>query len=164
MCLDPKRTAHLKNPMAIKTRIWWDVQTQAYVVSSAYSDKLVEALKHVIPSSDRTFDPHTKFWYVKEAYGDFVREMAQKAFGIHSVSFTSKTVTQQSQQRSPVVSTQSLDSVLTDFVKLLSYDAAKAAYRRAALDLHPDRADGDAQKMSRLNEVWSRIEKEVFKK
>ena len=157
--------------MPIKCRIWWDSTIQSYVVSSAFSNKLVEGLKTIIPSSDRQWDDTSKFWYITEPYGAFVKDIAEKCFGVGSVSFTSKTVAQQSQssqqnqQRQTFTSTATtpIDRAIIDFFTLLSYDAAKAAYRRASQELHPDKG-GDSEKMTRLNQSWSRIEKEVFHK
>jgi hypothetical protein len=159
--------------VAIKTRIWWDFSTQSYIVSSAFSVRLVEGLKFVVPVNERSFDPQTKFWYVKEAYGEMIREVSEKAFGKGSVSFTSRQVAEQSQQRTWQsgsrtgvlnVASSPIEDCILSFFRLLSYDSAKAAYRKAAMELHPDRANGDASKMSRLNEFWDRIEKEVFLK
>lgn len=160
--------------MAIKARIWWDVNAQAYVISTSYNEKLVEALKSFVPSGDRNFDPTSKFWYVKEQYGEFVRSISTSAFGIHGVSFTSKQVAEQAQTQSnqrassagaslnPTQGTT--EDAIVAFFALLSYDAAKTAYRKAAQDTHPDKQGGDATKMSKLNDLWTRIEKEYFKR
>lgn len=160
--------------MAIKSRIWWDVNAQAYVISTSYNEKLVEALKTFVPSGDRNFDPQSKFWYVKEQYGEFVRSISTSAFGIHGVSFTSRQVAEQAQSQSNQrassagatlnTSAGTTEDAIVAFFALLSYDAAKAAYRRAAQDTHPDKQNGDATKMSKLNDLWSRIEREYFKR
>lgn len=155
--------------MSIKARIWWDEAAQAYVISSSFNEKLIEALKGLIPSGDRNYDPQTKFWYVKEQYGDAIRMIATSAFGMHAVSFTSRTVAQQAQQArqqfyNPIAANGTLDNAIVQFFNLISYDAAKQAYRRASLDLHPDKPSGDAQKMAKLNDLWSRIEKEFYKR
>jgi hypothetical protein len=164
--------------MPIKARIWWDNSLDSYVVSSSYSSKLVDSLKQFIPSGSRDFDPQTKFWYVKEQYGEFIRQVAESAFGVGSVSFTSKNVTGQSttgqqngsQQQAytgrPVVPTnlQSTESVVVAFFDLLPYDAAKKAYILASAQLHPDKPSGDGVKMSRLNELWQRLEKEYYRR
>jgi hypothetical protein len=160
--------------MAIKARIFWDVNAQAYVVSMAYNAKAVDALKQIIPSGDRSWDDSAKLWYVKEPYGEALKSLFGSAFGIHAVSFTSKQVAEQSQQASyqrtqshaatlnPSAGTTE-DAIVAMF-GLLSYDAAKAAYRRAAMELHPDKQSGDGSKMARLNELWSRIEREYYKR
>jgi hypothetical protein len=161
--------------VAIKARIWWDVPSQAYVISLAYNEKAVEALKGLIPSGDRNFDPSTKFWYVKEQYGESLRSLFGSAFGIHAVSFTSKQVAEQAQQppsqrafgsAGPLLntSTGTTEDAIVAFFSLLSFDAAKQAYRRAAMDLHPDKQSGDGTKMSKLNDLWARLEKEYFKR
>jgi hypothetical protein len=160
--------------MAIKARIWWDVSAQAYVISMSFNEAAVNALKGLIPSGDRNWDPSTKFWYVKEQYGEALRSLFGSAFGIHCVSFTSKTVAEQSQQASSQrtssqgamlnTSGGTTEDAMVAFFMLLSYDAAKQAYRRAAQDLHPDKQNGDPVKMSKLNDLWSRLEKEYFKR
>jgi hypothetical protein len=161
--------------MAIKARIFWDTNAQAYVVSMAFNEKLVDTLKALIPSGDRSYDPSTKMWYVKEAYGEALRSLFVSGFGIHAVSFTSKTVAEQAQQSTQQrtasqhgamlnTSAGTTEDAMIAFFSLLSYDAAKAAYRRAAMDVHPDKQQGDGTKMSKLNDLWARLEKEYFKR
>ena len=156
--------------MAIKARIFWDIQSGAYVVASAYNEKLVEALKTIIPSGDRSFDPQTKHWFVKEQYGEMIRSVCTTAFGVHAVSFTSKLVaeqaTQQQRQWQPPVASAgtTTESAVLEFFAMLSFDDAKLVYRRAAQSHHPDKQGGDATKMARLNELWTRIEKEYYKR
>ena len=48
-------------------------------------------------------------------------------------------------------------------MKLLPFDAAQSAYRKAALLLHPNKG-GDKEKMTRVNALWSRIENELYRK
>jgi hypothetical protein len=167
--------------MSIKCRIWWDQSLDSYVVSSSYSSKLVDNLKQFIPVGSRDFDPVTKFWYIKEQYGEFVRQVAESSFGVGSVSFTSKNVTAQSATQNPYTGypkpgsapyTQPLsvngsgttEDAIVSFFGLLSYEAAKKAYLTASNTLHPDKPTGDGVKMTRLNELWSRIEKEYYKR
>lgn len=160
--------------MAIKCRIWWDQNAQAYVVSTAYNKDLVTALKALIPAGDRDFDPVSKNWFLKEPYGEAIRQIAEKAFGVGSVSFTSKTVAQQASQRTynqsqATVSTVSgtVEDAVVAFMNLVPYDAAKKSYQLAAMSLHPDRNQNDpqaGQKMARLNDLWQRVEKEFYKR
>ena len=159
--------------MAIKVRIWYDTQLDAYTVSSSYSKAFVDGIKAFIPVGSRDYDPKSHFWYIKEQYVDIVRTMAEKAFGVGTVSFTSKQVSQQSQQytnqyqqASPYQARQATpqQALLAEFVELIPYDALKRAYLLACQALHPDRPTGDAQKMSRLNQLWDRIEKEVYRR
>lgn len=158
----------MKRPqtMPIKCKIWWDTNTQSYIVSSSYNEKLVDALKNVIPSSDRSFDPKTKFWFLTEPYGEALRKIAEACFGVGGVSFVSKQVAEQSRQRQTLPASQDgISTAIAQFFALLSYDAAKAAYRKAALELHPDReGKSDPQRMAQLNDLWSRIEKEVYRR
>lgn len=163
--------------MPIKCRIWWDQALNSYVLSGAYNSKLVEGLKATIPSGSRDHDPATKFWYFHEQYGEFVRQMAEASFGVGSVSFTSRNVTQQagsqpgqqayqagSRPLSPSSSVATTEDAIVAFFGLLTYDAAKRAYLVASATLHPDKPTGDGVKMTKLNELWTRIEKEFFKR
>lgn len=157
--------------MAIKCRIWWNDAAGAYDATFAYNKSLVEGIKLLIPSGDRAYDENTGTWSVKEQYGEMLRQIAEKGFGIGSVSFTSKTVAQQSQQRtysggnaaslSPSAGTT--EDAVVAFMNLVPYDGAKRAYLIAAQALHPDKG-GDPSKMARLNELWSRLEKEFYKR
>ena len=156
----------------IKCKIWWDSQCDAYVVSSSYKADLVAALKTLIPSGERRYDDQTKFWYVKEAYGDMILKTAKKAFGDSFVSYVSKQVAEQnasaqnhySNNNSVQRSNTTTEDVIAELVKLMPYEALKKAYLLTAQVLHPDKPTGNAAKMARLTELWSRIEKELFKK
>jgi hypothetical protein len=165
--------------MAIKCRIWWVDQAQAYAVVSGYNKDVVAALKTIIPSGDRDFDPNTKTWYVKESYGEAIRKIAESAFGIGSVAFTSKTVAEQAAKQSgfaghktasnAYLSPQSgtTEDALIAFFGLVPFDAAKRCYLLTAQALHPDKHLDDptaGTKMAKLNELWSRIEKEFYKR
>ncbi len=61
------------------------------------------------------------------------------------------------------VSLNSLEDAIIEFFRLLPFEAAKAAYRLAIQELHPDRG-GDPVKAARLNAAWQRIESEIFKR
>ena len=157
----------------IKCRIWWEESSQSYVVSCSFAPKFVESVKSLIPSGSRTYDPTTKFWNVTEQYGEFLRKLAETAFGVGCVSFTSRNVTRQASQQSAYSRSShstlttngqsSTEDAVVAFMNLVPYDAAKRCFLLAAQTHHPDKG-GDAQKMSKLNELWSRIEKEFYKR
>jgi hypothetical protein len=160
--------------MPIRARIWWEETSQSYAASWPYNEKFLEALKILIPSGDRTIDGTTKIWYVQEKYGLYLRQLAESSFGVGCVSFTSKEVAQQarayqSQARGaqgsylqPSVGTT--EDCVVAFFTLIPYNVAKRAYLSAAQELHPDKPQGDAEKMTKLNELWKRIEKELYKR
>lgn len=154
-------------PQPAQIRIWWDVSVQAYRVTSPYNKQLVDMLKSHIPISDRSYDEVTKTWTIVERQVETFRKLLT-LIGLQYIIITrqqAETQTAQSSNSNSNASTQRgrpLDAVIIEFVRLLPYDAAKAAYRRAALDLHPDRNNGDASKMTSLNADWDRIAKEVY--
>jgi hypothetical protein len=133
---------------------------------SPYNSELVEVLHTVIPYSDRVFDKQTKMWTFVEKYLIPLEKMLVGTMGFQPQIVTRVQVeTQQSQQSqtssAPATRGKAIDVVLVEFMKLLPFDAAKAAYRRAVMELHPDKG-GDPRKASSLNEAWSRIEKELY--
>jgi hypothetical protein len=160
--------------MAIKARIWWDQTAEAYVLSVSYSESFVNAIKQLIPSGSRQYDPNTKFWYVKEDYGEFIRKLAETTFGVGSISFTSKQVAEQSQQARSRTNASgamlnpstggSTEDAIVAFFGLLPFEAAKKSYLIAAQQYHPDHNPADGEKMMKLNQLWDRIQKEFFKR
>jgi len=142
-------------------RIWWDTSVSAYRIATPYSVEFVTAIKALIPASDRAFDPTTKVWTFTERFFDPMRLLCEKVYGKHNVVAVTRQQAQSAQ--APASITKSTASQLAvDFLTLVGFDAAQAAYRRAATVLHPDHG-GDMEAMTKLNAVWDRLQKEVFK-
>lgn len=154
-------------------RIFWDTSIAAYRVSSPYNETLVDFLSKQIPVSDRSYDTATRIWTIVE------RQLAPLENLLKMLNFKTTIITRaqaeaaaQKQAQTQAAGTSSrditstsrrpLDAVILEFVRMLPYDAAKAAYRRAAIELHPDKNPDNASKMSTLNTAWTRIEKEVY--
>jgi hypothetical protein len=146
-------------------RIWWDTSVNAYRLVSPFNKDLVDALKSQIPVSDRAYDPITKVWTLVERQLAPVQALL-KMLNLQAVVITRQQAEQAQQASSSAGASarkdKPLDTVIIEFVRLLPLDAAKAAYRRAAMELHPDRQGGSADKMQALNTAWARIEKEVY--
>jgi hypothetical protein len=154
-------------PQPANIRIWWDASVSAYRVTSPYNKQLVDALKSQIPASDRHYDEVTKTWTVVERQFQPLQDLLT-FLGLRAVIITRQQAdaaaaqSQQNTQSQGAQRDRPLDAVIIEFVRLLPYDAAKTAYRKAALDLHPDKQGGDSSKMSTLNADWDRIAKEVY--
>ena len=150
-------------------RIWWDTSVTAYRLTSPYSKELVEMLKTKIPGSDRSFDFQSKIWTFTEQWlipikGLLTAMQFQITVITRAQSEAAATGGTGRANASSPVRVASLDSVLAQFMRLLPYDAAQSAYRKAALALHPDRAasGGSMEKMQALNVAWTRLEKELY--
>lgn len=151
---------------SIKAKIWWDVSIKAYRLQCDFKPQLVDFLKKSIPVSDRTFDPTSKIWTFTEQYLAGTEKLLKLIFGDNNVAILSKaqveSTTSQQFNNKPSIGRTSVDIDLSEFMKLLPFEAAQSAYRKASMILHPDRPGGDMEKMSKLNSLWTRIEKEVY--
>lgn len=141
--------------------IWYDPNLQGYHIECPFNRSFIDFLKASIPASDRAFDPNKKTWSFSEKYLDAVVATAEQFYGKSNVSVLTKDKVNQASQ-APAAESQTLDAALLAFMKLLPFEAAQAAYRKASMALHPDRG-GDMTKMSQLNVLWTRIEQEVYK-
>lgn len=152
-------------PQPSNIRIWWDASVSAYRMTSPYNKDLVEALKSFIPVSDRSYDPMTKVWTFVEKVLPNLQMLfthLQLQATIITKAQTDQFAQQQQSTSAAPARNRPLDTVIIEFVKLLPYDAAKKAYRAAAMELHPDKQSGDSSKMTTLNSDWDRIAKEVY--
>ncbi len=52
------------------------------------------------------------------------------------------------------------EAALLDFVSLCDVDALRAARNKMAIVLHPDKQNGDSDRMAKLNATWYIIETE----
>jgi hypothetical protein len=143
-------------------KIWWDLQVQAYRMVTPYNATFVEAIKKLLPASDREWDPNTKMWTFVEKYLDPMILLVEQQFHCTATVLRRIDAERASTPPSRVVNSK-MDTLITQFFKLLPFDAVEKAYKVAALTLHPDRG-GDMSKMSELNAMWDRIRKEHFQK
>ena len=149
--------------MSHKCRIWWDTDVGAYRFSCSYSKNFIEAIKALIPASDRAFDSQTLIWMFNERFFTAVSTLAQKVYGASYVSITTRQQAEANNRKGIARGvTGKIEDTFVVFVKLLPFNAAAKAYRQAAIEMHPDRG-GNVEQMARLNEVWSRIKKEHYK-
>lgn len=159
-------------------RIWWNPTIQAYQLTLPhYNQQFIEALKRLIPASDRDFDTETNFWVISERLFSPVKMLAQAIWHKPEQVEIEDRATVEAQERAvpQLVSRASLVGDCNQFLALVgiqfsgtpadnfiktSFVACQTAYRKAATQLHPDKG-GDAVKMAELNDLWARIKKEV---
>lgn len=157
-----------------KASVFWDSSVQAYRLKMQGDyhkiEKCVEFLKAQIPHSDRELvvktDPNGKkdyTWTFTEKYYDGTLKFLQLIYGASEVaSVTRQQVEAAQQPRMPLsVNGNPLAASCYEFLKALSYEDAQKAYRSAAIRLHPDRG-GDMEQMSKVNALWTKLQKELY--
>lgn len=151
-----------------KCVIFWDVKLSAYQLQMKGDfgkiEKTVQFLKGAIPHSDRNWEPTTKTWTFTEKYLDGVQKFCTLVFGAQEVAVLDRAKVEGASKTNAISvnSSNTLDLAMLIFMKLLPFEAAQAAYRRASLVLHPDKG-GDMESMTKLNQAWSKIEKELYR-
>lgn len=153
-----------------RAEIWWDTAVKAYRLKADFNQGLIDWLKSQIPYSDRSYNEipskihpgkTDKIWTFTEGYLDGVKKFCELAYGKQNVVCLLRSQVEASQSSSTVNRVDGLESACVEFMKLLPYEAAQRAYRQAALVLHPDRG-GNMEKMSKINSIWTRLEKELY--
>lgn len=127
-------------------------------------DKTVQFLKTAIPHSDRNWDPDSKTWTFIEKYLDGVQKFCVLIFGQQEVAVLTRDKVEGQSKSISVNGSNTLDSVMISFMKLLPYEAARKAYLIASRELHPDvnKSQGSMELMTKLNQAWQVLEKEVY--
>jgi hypothetical protein len=158
-----------------KASIFWDSSIQAYRLKMqadyAKIEKCIEFLKKFIPHSDRELivkeDPSTKkkdyTWTFTEKYLQGTVDFMKLIFGAPEVACVTRAQVEATQQpRTPLTATSNpTASACYEFLKTISYEDAQKAYRSAAIRLHPDRG-GDMEQMTKVNSLWTKIQKEIY--
>jgi hypothetical protein len=166
---------------SVKVWLWPSANGITHVITWKSFDKkewrdFLEMFKATISASNRMYDPQTKLWQIDNKVVPGFRQLIDSVVSrVHSfdpnvgkTQFNSPTpkidpnnffyntvAPAQAQTRESV--TESLARILgctpTDLGQPL--DIVKKLYRKKALELHPDRNNGDGSKMSELNSLWS---------
>jgi len=147
-----------------KCKIWWDVNVKCYHISTPYNPEFITTLKQLIPASDREFQPDKKIWVISERFFEPVRKLSQAIWpGTGSVHVIDREAAERTALPTSV-DKRPVEDICADFVKALPFEAAQSAYRKAATMFHPDVDPSGADKMMKLNVLWDRIQKEVYKR
>lgn len=158
-----------------KAQLFWDTSVSAYRLKMhgdwSKTEKIVDFLKKQIPHSDRNLDvqedatTHKKnyTWTFTEKYFDGTVKFLHLVFGSGEVAVITRAQVEAAQQpRLPLQQAGSpLANASYEFLKAIPYEAAQKAYREAAIRLHPDRG-GDMEKMSTVNALWTKIQREIY--
>jgi hypothetical protein len=132
--------------------IWWD--SDEYVCRFSFSYELVDFLRG-LPKKDRRFDDEEKTWSFRARHLEAVLDEC------HRLGFD---VNHQDGAGDVPTSTEpSSNDTLVNFFRLVPKEAMQAAYKRAAIALHPDRG-GNSESMKKLNRLWSEIQHEFYGK
>lgn len=155
---------------ATRCTITWDAAARVYMVNTPYDSNFVEFIKAKIPGKERAWDPGTKTWTVEERWLDVLQLLATELWTADAVKVITREQVetelrvQQEAQRSAIIATlPERERAIYEFITALPFEAVQAAYRKAALALHPDRNPTDGEAMSKLNAAWTKVEKEFSK-
>jgi hypothetical protein len=122
---------------------------------------VIQLIKTTIPSSQREYDPAIKTWFIGEPFIKGIKD-ACEAIPDFDVIFTEKpdqvfATRMHSHEEDYKEFVHMLQLAHVQWTDTVDFRAAKKAYLRAALALHPDRAPHMAAEMSTLNEVFARL-------
>lgn len=147
-----------------------DEALKAYTIKFVYGKwdwnqvkAIIDLMKVTIPASDRMYEATSKEWTISSKYYVWLEDIMKKAhFTITEVKATAnpEDFFYNFTDSTPQVSKDTLATQLVKMLGITPQDLAdanllKKAYRRKALELHPDRNNGDGSQMSELNSVWS---------
>ena len=124
--------------------------------------EIIAILKATIPAADRTYDPKTKHWSILAKYYEPIKTAYKPTTNwVETTPTESEQFFYEEALNAPIIVTkESIAAQLCTMLQISSdvlrdTNAAKKAYRMKALQLHPDRNNGDGSKMSELNSLWS---------
>lgn len=150
----------------VQCTIKWNSAIGAYEVNTPYQPNFVEFIKAKIPGAERAWIPSSKTWVVQDRWLVVIVTLASELWGANAVDVVSRASVEDAekelaaQQRLVILAAlPERERAIFEFVELLPRTALQAAYRKAALDLHPDRNEGDGEQMSKLNVAWNAVEK-----
>jgi hypothetical protein len=156
--------------MAISVNVKHQKELGAYTFTFSFKKNEFNAIKAMsgllratIPASHRDYNPNSHEWTVLDQYWPPLKEILQKAnwticeevvvapedFFYNQGSIIDTPISRED------LANQLLAMLGITAEQLADSNAAKKAYRKAALLLHPDRNGGDGSRMSELNSVWS---------
>jgi hypothetical protein len=126
---------------------------------------IVELIKGTIPVNQRSYNPDTKTWSVMDTSYPLCEKLFQTAgFRIEMRRPVSADgFFYEEAQAKGFGEKPSKSELENSLIRLLGINKStladdrelKKAYRRKALELHPDRNNGDGSKMSELNSIYN---------
>lgn len=141
----------------------------AYNVNVPYQPNFVEFIKAKVPGSDRAWVASTKTWVIKENWMEVIKLLATELWPGQVTIVTRQEVEdaekkmREAQRLAILQALPTRERAMFEFFEVCPLECLAAAYKRAAMLLHPDKQGGDANKMSQLNAAWSKLEKELGK-
>ena len=163
---------------SVKVWLWPSANGITHVITWKSFDKkewrdFLEMFKATISASNRMYDPQTKLWQMdnkvvpgfRQLINTVVSRIYDTAPNLGSPITTPKIDPNNFFYNTvPIAQAQTRESVTESLARILGctptdlgqpLDIVKKLYRKKALELHPDRNNGDGSRMSELNSLWS---------
>lgn len=146
------------------------VQIRFHIKQKQDFTQAVTLIKGLIAATSRSFDPNTKMWEIDAALWEGLKAAYT---GLHFRLVEEKDISQkvdvpkeyaenfyhEQSIQSQTESAESIAKQLSVFLdcEITTQDISdlKRIYRKKALELHPDRPNGNATQMSELNRLWT---------
>lgn len=120
-------------------------------VRTPFDRAFIDALKALVPASDRRWDNDEKIWKVAAAWANELEPLVTRFYGPPTILEPEVVVV-----AAPAGAAHDPFGAL---LRLAGDDALKRIYRQLAAELHPDRG-GSPERMIELNQAWEQIRKE----
>lgn len=131
----------------------YDDSLDAWECRIPYNKALLEEIKTRLPAGARVWKANTKTWVYDNMFIDVIKELSVKYFG----SYREHRPTPPPPPPAPVVE----GGFYKEFIKALGKEAMTKLYRTTAMEAHPDRNNGNTERMTNLNVNWLEIKKDL---
>lgn len=136
-----------------KATLIYDDSLHAWICRMPYIQEMLNDFRNRIPGGARVWKPAPdKYWVVDDLFISTVKELCDTYCDGYEEHRPSP---------SPTIIQEAVATHFKNFIGLCGKDALTRLYRQIAIEVHPDKCNGDNTKMSELNVNWDLIKKDM---